>query len=774
MLQRLGGFTVRHKLWVVAGTVVFIVVAGALGGGVLNKLSSGGFADPDAEATRAATIIQEQFHAGTPNLILLVTANEGTVDDPAAARAGLALTQELAAEPKVEQVYSYWSLGNAPPLRSQDGSQALVMARIPGSEEDVMHGAEELSEPYTRSDAAIDVVPTGQAEIYRQISTQVEQDLRKAELVTFPIVLLLLFLVFAGLVAAGLPLAVAVVAVLGTLMVLSGITELTEVSIFSLNLTTAMGIGLGIDYSLFIVSRFREELRGGLDTQDAVVRTVTTAGRTVLFSGLTVAISLAALLVFPMYFLRSFAYAGITVVVMAVLGAIVFLPALLAVLGPKVNSLSIRRKDAEDVPGFWHSLAMFVMRWPLPIATVVVIFLAVLGAPFFNVQFGLPDDRVLPADVSSRAAQDQIRQNFTSFEAGALSLVAPDASLGDSGDQALADYATRLSAISGVARVDAATGSYSDGTLVMPPSPESQRFVTDEATWLAVVPSGEPLSAEGERLVDDVRSLDSPFNVLVAGPSAELVDAKASIFARVPWAAALILTATFVVLFMMTGSLLVPVKAVVLNLLSLSATFGAMVWIFQEGHLSELLGFTPTGTLDTSTPILMFCVAFGLSMDYEVFVLSRIKEEYDRTGDNAASVAWGLEKTGKIVTAAAALLAAVFIAFATSGISILKLLGVGLALAVIMDASLVRATLVPAFMRLAGKANWWAPGPLRRFHERFGFSEAGGEMSAPASRPVPAAEGSPAAPGQPGAPAEPPKPAPGGLEASTTWSPFRR
>ena len=373
----------------------------------------------------------------------------------------------------------------------------------------------------------------------------------------------------------------------------------------------------------------------------------------------------------------------------------------------------------------WHRIATFVMRRPWPIAVSVVAVLLLLGAPFLGARFGLPDDRVLPESASSRQVQDQIRANFSSQEASAISVVAVGAGPAGPGRDAEVDrYAAELSDLEGVARVDASTGSYQGGRTVFPPTPASARFSGPDGTWLAVVPSVEPISAEGERLVQDVRSTSAPFETLVTGRSAELVDSKASVFSRLPLAAAIIAVVTFALLFLMTGSVLVPIKAIVLNLLSLTATFGAMVWIFQDGNLSGLLGFTATGTLDTSMPILMFCIAFGLSMDYEVFLLSRIKEEYDRTGDNLASVAMGLERTGRIVTAAAALLSVVFIAFATSGITFIKMFGVGMALAVVMDATLIRAALVPAFMRLAGKANWWAPRPLRRLHDRLGLREA--------------------------------------------------
>jgi RND superfamily putative drug exporter len=729
MLHRLGRFTVRRRRWVLTVTVVVFLAAGALGAGVFDRLSGGGFDDPGAESSLGAARLEETFGAGDPNLVLLVTAEGDSVDDPAAVAEGARLTEELAAEPEIEQAFSYWSLGSAPPLRSTDGRQALVLARITGDEDEVDAAVENLAPRYTREGDVLDVEVGGQAQVFRQVSAQVESDLQRAETITFPIVLILLILVFGSAIAAGLPLAIAAISVVGTFLTLFLLTLATDVSIFSINLTTALGIGLGIDYSLFIVSRFREELRAGRSSDDAVVRTVETAGRTVLFSGLTVAISLAALLVFPMYFLRSFAYAGIAVVALALVGAIVVLPAMLAALGPRIDRWTLfRRQQRDESDGAWHRIATFVMRRPWPIAIGVIAVLLVIGTPFLGARFGLPDDRVLPEIATSRQVQDEIREHFTSLEASALSVVASGAGpAGADHDAAVNSYAATLSAIDGVARVDASTGSYQDGERVFDPTAASARFVGEEGTWLSVVPAIEPISEEGERLVADVRSTPAPFETLVAGPSAELVDTKASITSRLPLALAIIALVTFALLFLMTGSILVPLKAIVLNLLSLTATFGAMAWIFQDGHLSGLLDFTATGTLDTSMPILMFCIAFGLSMDYEVFLLSRIKEEYDRTRDNRASVAMGLERTGRIVTAAAAILAVVFVAFATSGITFIKMFGVGMALAVIMDATLIRAALVPAFMRLAGRANWWAPGPLRRLHARIGLREASDE-----------------------------------------------
>jgi putative drug exporter of the RND superfamily len=734
VLTRLGRFVIRRRRPILVGSVLFLVVAALLGGGVADSLTSGGFDDPDSESGRAEALLEDEFGTSDPNFVLLVTAEDGDVDSLEVVAAGTALAEAVAAEPGVGETVSYWTLPEATPLRSTDGSQALVLAVIEGDDDTVDDAVAELGSEYTRENDVFTVAVGGQAEVFHQVGEQVEKDLLRAELIAVPITLLLLLFVFRGLIAASLPLAVGLLAVVGTFLVLTGISAVTDVSIYSLNLTTAMGLGLAIDYSLFIVSRFREELRRGLSTEDAVIRTVETAGKTVLFSAVTVAISLAALVIFPLVFLRSFAYAGVAVSLVAAAGAVIALPALLAVLGPKVNALAIRhRPEKPDGEGIWHRVATFVMRRPIPVATIVIVFLLILGAPFLHVQFGLPDDRVLPENISSRQVSDQIRTNFDSDEAAALQVVAVDVS--DPTSPEVAAYAAELSELEGAARVDAATGSYIDGELVLENLAFSERFVADDATYLSVVPSVEPMSDEGEQLAKDVRNADAPFEVLVTGRSAELVDSKASLFGLMPVALVWIALATFVLLFLMFGSVIVPIKALVINVLSLTATFGAMVWIFQDGHLSGLLDFTPTGTLAATMPILMFCVAFGLSMDYEVFLLSRIKEEHDRTGDNTASVALGLERTGRIVTAAALLISVVFLAFATSGVTFIKLFGLGLALAVLMDAFVIRATLVPAFMRLAGEVNWWAPRWMKRIYDRFGISES--ESPPPAQPSVP-------------------------------------
>ena len=715
-------------------------------GSAITRLKSGGFDDPGAESTRAAKVLADEFGTGDPNLVLLVTAKGGQVDDPAVAAAGEALTTRLAAEPDLAQVVSYWATG-APALKSTDGSQALVLGRITGDEEDLDERAAALTGAYARDDPALRVQVGGQAQVFREVGEQVESDLARAEAIAVPITLLLLVLVFASAVAGALPLAVGGFAIVGTLLVLRVLAEVTDVSIYALNLTTALGLGLAIDYSLFIVSRYREELRAGREPADALVVTMGTAGRTVLFSAATVAVSLLALLVFPLYFLRSFGYAGIAVVALAAIGALVVLPALLAVLGRRVDRLRLpigrRAPPRPSRPGSRgpgsgtgspprSCAARSRSPWPWSRSWSCWAARSLASASACPTTGSCP-----PAPRAARWPRPSGRTSPPTSPAPCRWSPAGSATR----PPHLADidsYAAALSRLDGVDRVDALTGSYAAGQRLQGPlptgdgavPPEARRFAAADGTWLSVVGSVEPYSAAGEDLVAAVRHLDAPLGAQVTGPSAQLVDTKASLFGNLPAAGAIIALVTFALLFLMTGSVVIPVKALVLNLLSLTAIYGAMVFIFQDGHLAGVLGFTPTGTIDTSMPVLLFCIAFGLSMDYEVFLLSRIKEEHDRTGDTVASVAAGLERTGRIVTTAAALLAIVFVAFATSEVSFLKLFGIGTALAILVDATLIRALLVPAFMRLAGRANWWAPAPLRRLHARVGLREAPGASGA--------------------------------------------
>jgi len=739
-MRRLAGFVVRRRWWVIAAALVFVPLAGLFGGGVSHKLSAGGFDDPSSEsATTADALIKRFPAAGEPEFVVLVSAKSGSVDGEAVTKAGLALTTRLSHERGVNEATSYWSLAKPPPLKSTDGRQALIIVELRGDLGARVKTADRLSPRYTLDNGPIRSEITGLTEVARQVSDRSGKDLERTELLTAPITGVLLVLVFGSIVAASLPLAVGLLAVAGTLLALTAISSVTEVSVFALNLTTGLGLGLSVDYGLFIVSRYREELDKGASTKVAVGRTMQTAGRTVAFSALTVMISLLGLLLFPQPYVRSFAYAGVAVVAIAGIAAVVLLPALLTVLGPRIERGRIfKRKVEREGGGFWGHQAQRVMRHPWLYAIGVTLVLATLAIPFLHLHLGQIDDRVVQPDVvSSRRVTDEIRHNFSTRESSALRVFMPGVSPTHDKKQIDA-FAKQLRDIPGVARVDASTGFYPSADQRIPPFKNGQivpaalapafssRFSNDahpNDTWVNVVPDIEPLSKQGEQLLGRVRTVPAPFKFTVAGPTARLVDSENAIANRLPWAMGFIALVTFLLLFLMTGSVLVPIKALLLNVLSLTATFGAMVFIFQDGRFADLLGYTPTGSIDTFTPILLFCIAFGLSMDYEVFLLSRIKEEYDYDRDNERAVAVGLRKTGRIVTAAALLLAVVFIGLATSEVLQVKLFGLGLLLAVMVDAFLIRATLVPAFMRLAGRVNWWAPKFLRRWHLRFGIWE---------------------------------------------------
>jgi RND superfamily putative drug exporter len=749
-MRQLARLVVTRRIWVLIATALLAVVAGVVGGDVADQLSLGGTESPSSESVTTEDELTAAFAgAAQPDFVLLVTAADGTVDDEDVREAALALQQRLDREPGVAQTQSYWSLDNASPLRSTDGRTGLVLAALAGEPDERIDRAAELTPRYTIERGAIEVAVTGKSPIEEQISERAEKDLQRAELLTAPLVFIALVLVFGSIVAALLPLVVGILAILGTFVVLTVLAGQTTVSVFALNLTTALGLGLAIDYSLFIVSRYREELQRGTSQFVAVGRTMQTAGRTVAFSAGTVMISLSALALFPMPYLRSFAFAGVAVVGLAAIVSIVVLPALLAVLGPRVEKGRVF-KVKPDTGRFWRAQTARVMRRPVAYAVGASALLLLLALPFVNVALGLTDDRVVPiGSIESRAPTQALRDDFASREADALQVSVPSLDPTADGD-AIDAFARRLLALPGVARVDAATGSYGvipdeslaevltalgieqvgGGRFIVPAElvgeELSARFTADagaRGTWLAVVPDVEPFSRDGAALVHDIRAVDAPFDFGVTGTSARLVDTKDAVLDRLPWVIIAVAVATFVLLFLMTGSVLVPLKALVMNVLSLTATFGAMVWVFQDGHLSGLLGFTPTGTIDVFTPVLMFCIAFGLSMDYEVFLLSRIKEEYDLERDNEHSVIVGLGKTGRIVSAAAVLLAIVFVGISSSDVAVLKLFGIGVTLAVLVDAFVIRATLVPAFMRLAGRSNWWAPAPVRRFHLRWGIWE---------------------------------------------------
>ncbi|GLW12079.1 membrane protein [Microtetraspora sp. NBRC 13810] len=718
-LRRLGHLLVRRRRAVLICTLLATVMLGALAAGTVGGLSLARYDAPGSESDLAQTALGERFGTGSADMVLVVTARSGTVDDPGVAASGRALTERLAAEQGVAEAASYWSRGNPATLRSEDGRHALVVARIPGDADHVRGTILPAILPgLTRGDAATTVRAGGGEEVFRQTVPLARQDFVRAELVVFPLVFVLLWLYLRRAAAALISIGLGVFVMVVSLALLRVPLLYADVSTFALNLTLALGLGLGVDYSLFVVSRFREEVRLGHDRHEAVARAVERAGRTVLFSGVTVAVSLAVLLLMPFDFFRSFGYAGIAVVAGGLLGSLVVLPAVLATIGDRV----LPRRAPRDGGGrFWQGLATGVMRRPVLYGGAATALLLLLGSPFLGLNFGVADDRILPLSAPVRQTSEVIRTEFAAEETDALQVV----STGPAGStERIGGYAAALSRLPGVAQVDSAAGSYADGRRVGDGLPA--RFgerAGGGGTWLSVVPDARLMEADPVRLVQDVRALAAPFEVRVGGYPAELADYRQRVVDRLPVLLGLIFALTFAVLFVMTGSLLIPLKATVLNLLSLSVMLGAIVWIYQDGNLSGLLGFTPTGNLDPSIPILMFCVGYGLSMDYEVFVLSRIKEEHDLTGDTATAVTTGLRRSAPLITAAGGILALSFAAYATADVTFVQMLGVGMAVAILVDATVIRAILVPAFMRLAGEANWWAPRPLRRLHARIGLSD---------------------------------------------------
>ncbi|MER5513158.1 MMPL family transporter [Streptomyces sp. NPDC002763] len=773
MLDRVSAVLYRRRVAVLWVSAVAVVLAWIGGLGVEHRLVHGGFSDPGAQSARAERLVAEHFPAAGDDLVLLLSGTT-SVDSAEMTSLGTALTRHAARIPGVRQATSYWTAGRAPALRSRDGAIGLVTLSLSGDEDDRAKTAGRVLPDVRRHAPGLTVLAAGPAQVQSEVGARTAHDLLLAEAIAAPITLVLLLLVFGGAVAATLPLVIALLSVLMSRAVLNALAGAVPISVYSMNSTTSLGLGLAIDYSLFVLARFREELRAGATVREALGPTVRRAGRTVAFSALTVALSLVALLVFPQFFLRSFAYGGIAVVLSAAAGAVLVLPALLAVVGHRVDRYDVfarlRGPAGPTGPpenGRWYRFALAVTRHPLLYGGGAVLLLAVLASPFPRVSAGLFDDRSLPASAQVHRATQLLRDRFDADALGTVPVVVEGVRPG-----AVEPYARALSAVPDVRRVTAAPGSYVAGHRVRGPGraasadSDSTRVASvsgDTRVTLVTVVSGvEQDSAAGTRLVRRLREVAAPAGatVSVGGRAAEVQDSTAAVARATPAAIGIVVGASLLLLFLFTGSVLMPVKALVLNTLSLSATFGAMVYVFQEGHLSFLVGSPAhTGTLDATIPILTFCVAFGLSMDYEVFLLARIRERYLLTGDNTESVAFGLQHTGRIITAAAVLVAAVLFVFSVSGVTMLKLLGVGLALAVVLDATLVRAVLVPSFMRLAGRANWWAPAPLRRLHDRVGPREDTGAPDMPrAARAARAARASRAA--RAGVPPGPPTPGP--------------
>ncbi|XDO63741.1 MMPL family transporter [Streptomyces sp. RLB1-33] len=731
MFERLAELAIRRSRLVLVIAVVAVALMGVSGTGAFAKLRGGGFDDPASESTRAAKVIDDKF-GGETNLVLLVRAPGGRVDSPAVTRSGQTLVADLRKEEELTNIISYWDTGN-PDLRSRDGREAMVLAHVTGDETQERENARKILDAYTGThEGALTVQAGGGAAVGNDLSKQVVDDLVLAETIAIPLTLVLLLFVFGSVVAALLPLAIAVIAVIGSFAQLSLLGSVTDVADTATNLTTALGLGLGIDYALLMTSRFREQLTAGASVDDAVRRTVHTAGRTVAFSAATVAAALAALLVFPQYFLRSFGFAGVGVVAIAALGTLFVMPALLAVLGHRVNSGRLpwaKPGHSGARAPMWGRLARTVMRRPALTALPVLAVLLAAASPLLGITFGTPDERVLPEDAASRHVSTALRENFDGSEDSAVDIVIDQ----PVNKAPLETYAVELSGLKGVIRVETSTGTYAEGQSTAN-APGNTVLGRPGAQRISLVSALTPKSDAAQNLVKEVRALTPPAGThpLVGGTDAVLVDSKDSIGDRLPIAVALVALTTFILLFLFTGSVVQPLRALVLNVISLAATLGVMTWIFQDGNLSSLLRFTAQ-PMEMSMTVLMFCIAFGLSMDYEVFVTSRIKELHDLGKGNETAVADGLGHTGRIVSAAAFLLAVSFFAFGTAKISFMQMFGLGSGLAVLIDALAIRGVLVPAAMRLLGRSAWYAPDFLRKLHDRFGLSEGGPEPTAAAA-----------------------------------------
>jgi trehalose monomycolate/heme transporter len=725
MFERWGRVAYRRRRLILLGALLVAVLGGVWGTTIFATVqTAGGFDAPNSQSQHEADLATRAFGRDAGDVVVLYSSKTRTTASPAFRRA---VTSTLTALPHsdVESYASYWSTGSRQ-FVSASGHQTYAVIELAGSSDTARQDSydaikTQLGAPALRSQVG-GVVPADEA-----IDNQTTATITRAEALSFPILLILLLVIFGGLAAASLPLAIGALGILCSFTALRLLTLVTGVSVFSLNITTILGLGLGIDYGLFLVTRFREELHHQGTVEDAVARTVATAGRTVLVSGVTVAIVLASLMLFPETILRSIGYGGVATVLVDMIAALTVLPALLAVLGPKVNSLRIRRSvarpPAAENTGAWYRLAHSVMRRPLLYAAPIVVLLLGLGLPFLHVVWGGVDATALPASAAPRLVTEALNTDFPGNPTSPIeTIVAFPGPVSGSAARAasLTAYASRLDHVPGVASAQV-TGIHGNIARID----------------LTYAPG--PYTPQARAIVGQVRDVAVPAGATAqtGGQTAALTDELSSIGGTLPWMALAVILATFLLLFLAFGSLVLPVQAIAANVLSLSAMYGVVTWIFQDGHLSGLLGFSPNGTISPTIPVLMFAIMFGLSMDYEVFLVSRIRERYVATGDNAGAIASGLQRTGGVITSAALLLIVVIGMFSISSITFIKLLGVGMIVALVIDATLVRMLLVPATMRLLGDATWWAPAPLRRLYARYGFREDDGPGPAAVAVAVP-------------------------------------
>ena len=799
MFEGVARFSYRFRWAVLVVTALLVPIGAIVGQGVFEVLKPGGYDDTSTESFKAREIALEAFGTGSADLVVLYTRTddqpilnpETGEPDPESAAAITAALERGAADESFVSSISFFSTGSAQ-FVSEDGTHTFAVVSLSGDEQEKFDAVERLEPLFEAESENLATEFGGEIPAALGINETLESDLQRAELITFPITAILLVIIFRTLVAAAIPLILGGLAIVFALAMLRLIASVTEVSAFALNVVTVLGLGMAIDYSLFILNRYREEVQTK-SIEEAIVTTVSTTGKAVAFSGVTLATSLIGLFFFPQVFLRSMAIGGIAVAALALFIAITVLPALIGVLGDKLERLRVpglkeEREDETGKGGFWHSLALQVMRRPGLIAIGVVGFLLLLGSPFLNFRASTQDVRALDEGFEARRVIDVLNTEFTPHETTPVYAIVEteDDPLNPETVGELFDYGEALAATEGVARVDSifslAPGRtreeyqqiFGGGIDAVPPELAAglPLFVNGNLVRFSNISEYEIDSDDGQSQISDVRDVPEPAGseVLVGGNAADLFDTKRSIVSRLPLMLAVIAVATFVALFLVFGSITLPLKAMLMNAFSLTAAFGAMVFIFQDGRLEGVLQYDSLGTIDVTLPILMFAILFGLSMDYEVLMLSRVREEYVRTGDNTLAVARGLEKTGRLITSAAAILIVVIAAFATSSLTIMKTLGVGMALAIAIDATIVRALLVPASMRLMGNWNWWAPAPLVKVWEAAGLGdlEGTGASSTPVHASMVVKAYRPAAATAAAAPPVPPPAPAGGLDEAAT------
>jgi RND superfamily putative drug exporter len=697
MFEKLGHVIFKRRKSAVILFIIGILVAGGFGSLAFSRLDSGGYSDPNSDSYKVYTYLTEELKLSDPAVVIIVDSGATDVTDPVVAQKGIALEKKIAQETGVTKTLSYWTSGGEATLKSSDGKAAYIL--VYGEGEAFTPESQKLGkvmqEKYDGDYEGLTLYAGGVGVVGHAITKKISDDLKIAELISIPLTFILLVLVFGALAASAMPLIVGVAAILGAFFILYLFTLFTTVSIYALNLTTGMGLGLGIDYALLMVNRFREELHRGKSVEESIVTTMGTAGKTVFYSGMTVLVTLLSLTFFPLPFLQSFGYAGVSVVALAVIGALFGLPPILALLGDRIDKGVVRKSaitPKED--GRWAKTARLVMKRPVSAVVLSMVILGIMAAPITNIKFSQGDSRMLPADNKAAFATALQAERFPGQTGTPIEIIVKD---GANKIEEINSYTSKLKQVSGI-------------VAVLPPQTIGQdvRVVAYQEML--------PRTPESQELIHNVRNVDSPIGTLVGGVAADYTDSQDGISRTLPWALAWIVLSVLVLIFIFTGSIILPIKAVILNFLSLGATMGALTWIFVDGNMQWLVGsFTVTGTLDTSIVILIAVVVFGLSMDYELFLLSRIREEHLAGKSNVESVAIGLQRSARIITAAAVLLAVVFGAFVTSGVTSIKTMGFGVALAVILDATIVRGLLVPALMRLFGENNWWAPKWMQRF-----------------------------------------------------------